>query len=114
MYKVTKKFVKGPETQIGVFKTIPEARKFIQEKLAEDALQRIQAVYSLYEAFDLIETFDQSKLVTTENQKEESNAGGAGHGSGQRFSPTPFNMTPAPKGTPRSWVNDEDKDGKNK
>jgi hypothetical protein len=112
MYKITKKFERGPEMQIGVYKTMTEAKKIIQQKLAEDVAQKVKAVYCLYEGMDLMEEFDISKLEAPE-PSEEQESQGAGQGAGQRFSPTPLNMTPQPKGLPRSWVKDEEnKDGK--
>lgn len=109
MYRVTKKFVRGPESPIGTYKTIDEAKKVIQEKLQEDATLKINTTYLLYEAFDeLIEQFDQSKLVaSTGSQSQDS--GSSQRGSSQSFSPSPFSTTPQPKGMPRSWVKDEDK-----
>jgi hypothetical protein len=113
MYKVTKKYAKGPETQVGVYKTVGEAKTVIQTKLAEDARQNIKTIYCLYEGFDLLEEFDQNKLETTAPKEDESTGASGQPGSGQRFSPTPFNMTPAPRGLPRSWAKDEeDKTGK--
>ncbi len=114
MYKVMKKFAaRGPESQVGSFKTSKEAQQFIQEKLAEDANIKVNAIYALYEGFDLMEEFDQSKLVQKASSDEESQSGGGGKGSGQRFSPSPFNTAPQPKGMPQSWVKD-DEDNKDK
>lgn len=105
MYKVMKKFSRGPEMLMSSFKTIIEAKKFIQEKLAEDASLRVTASYLLYEGFDLMGEFDQSKLETS----SQGGSGSAGQqGSGQRFSPTPFNMKPQPNGMPHSWIKDEE------
>jgi len=111
LYKVTKKYQRGSETQVGTFKTINEAKQFIQEKLADDVLHKIDSIYNLYEGMDLLEEFDQRKLVQTTQDDGNSSApgsAGGGQGQGQTFTPTPFNMTPQPKGMPRSWVKNED------
>lgn len=102
MYKVTKKFSRGPESPVGTYKTLNEARQVIQDKLGEDISLKVVASYCLYEMFDLLEVFDQSKYEGA--SKEESQQ----RGSSKSFNPTPFNTTPQPKGLPRSWVKDED------
>ena len=115
MYKVTKKYARGSETPAGSYKTSAEAKKIIQEKLAQDESLRIKdAIYCLYEGFDLLETFDQSKLIPEVPTKEESNSA-SGMGTGQRFSPSPFNTAPQPKGAmPKNWVNNDDDNKKDK
>jgi hypothetical protein len=105
MYRVTRKFGRGPESQIGLFKTIPEAKKLIEEKLAEDAKLNLKAIYGLYEGMDLMEEFDQSHVVEKSAGSESS---ASQKSSGQRFTPSPFNTAPAPKGIPRSsWSSDD-------
>jgi hypothetical protein len=103
MYKVTKKYGRGPETQVGSYKTIQEAKTVIQEKLGEDSNLGIKAIYCLYEGIDLIEEWDQSKLIKSEEEAEGSSTGGQQRGSGQSFSPSPFNTSPMPRGLPRGW-----------
>lgn len=119
LYKVTKKFARGSESPVGNFKTLDEANKVIQEKLTEDAIHKVSASYCLYEGFDLIEEFDQSKLIQTGQSADQSSSSdlAGGKGSSQSFRPSPFSMTPAPKGMPRSWVQEDKedkKDGDNK
>lgn len=117
MYKVTKKFsYSGPETFIGNYKTLNEAKKFIQDKLLEDSTFKVNSIYLLYEGMDLIEELDQSKLEITSkpNDEESQGSGGAGKGSSQQFNPSPFSMTPRPKGMPQSWVKEEDKKDEDK
>jgi hypothetical protein len=84
-----------------------EAKKVIQEKLAQDAALKVTAIYGLYEGMDLIEEFDQSSLEETTTSGGNNSSGGQQKGSGQRFSPTPFNVTPMPGGLPRSYIKDE-------
>lgn len=107
IYRVTKKYGRGSETNVGQFKTLNESKTFIQKQLADDALHKISSIYTLYEGFDLIEEFDQSTLDNTASSEDEGSSGQQ-RGSSQTFSPTPFSTTPQPKGMPRSWVKDED------
>lgn len=107
MYKVTKKYARGPESPVGTYKTINEAKKVIQEKLADDASHKVEAIYKLYEGFDFMEEFDQSRLVISQSSDDDS--GSSGRGSSQSFNPSPFSTKPQPKGMPQSWVRDEDK-----
>lgn len=119
LYKVTKKYARGPESPVGNYKTLTEAKAAIQNKLAEDALHKVESIYRLYEAFDLIEEFDQSKLEKKEKTGDAGTgdtgtsqggvAGGSQKGSSQTFNPSPFSMTPHLG--PRSWVQDK-KDNK--
>lgn len=113
MYRVTKRFARGPESPVGTYKTLSEAKNVVQDKLAEDAGMRINATYVIYEGMDLLEELDQSKRIDTPSESQSS--GSSGRGAGQSFSPSPFNMTPAPKGMPRSGFKDDaNKDDKDK
>lgn len=107
IYRVTKKYGRGSETNVGQFKTLNESKTFIQKQLTDDALHKVSAIYTLYEGFDLIEEFDQSKMETTASSSENEESSSQQRGSSQTFSPTPFSTTPQPKGMPRSWVKDE-------
>lgn len=107
IYKVTKKFSRGSENEVGRFKTQNEAVSFIQTKLAEDVDLKIEAVYFIYEGFDLLESYDQSQLKSSPSSKSED-SGASQKGSGQRFSPSPFQTAPRPSGMPpSSWKNEE-------
>lgn len=112
-YIVKKKFnPRGTESLAGTFKQLNEAKQFIQKKLEEDFQFKVNAIYCLYEGMDLIEEFDQSKLVKSD---EKAQSGGQQKGSGQSFSPTPFNTAPRPGGMPHSWLKDgDDKKDKDK
>jgi len=91
-----------------------EAKKVIQEKLAEDAAHKVMATYCLYEGFDLIEEFDQSKLEVSAPSGDQAGTGSSSKSSSQSFRPTPFSTTPMPKGTPRSFIVDDDKKDEDK
>lgn len=113
MYEVKKKFQRGTETSAGRFNTMSQAQQFIQQELEKDALMKIAASYGLYEGADLMKWYDQADLVAGDVDSGSGSGGGGQKGSSQTFNPSPFNATPAPKGTPRSWVNDvPDKDDK--
>ena len=112
IYKVTKRYARGTESLIGTYKTINEAKQVIQANMADDVILKIIATYCLYEGMDLLEEFDQTKLnpvsQTTDLGKE---SGVQSMGTGQRFSPSPFNTSPQPKGLPRSsWKDDKSDD----
>src|SRR5581483_8561953 len=117
IYKVTKRYSRGPESIVGTYKTQPEAEAIIQEKLAADAAMKISVTYSLYEGMDLIEEFDQAKLASESSETDDNQAASSSSqsaGTGQRFSPSPMSTRPLPKGMPPSaWVdNKDDKDKK--
>ncbi len=114
MYNIKKKFQNRPESPIGhPCKSLAEAQQIVQKHLKMDADHRVNATYMIYEGMDLVETLDQSKLQKTAGSEAPSDTGSQQKGTGQRFSPTPFNMTPAPKGSPRSPFKDEES-GKDK
>src|SRR5580704_17610836 len=113
MYVIKKKFLNRPETPIGhPCKSLNEAQEIVQKNLKMDADHRVNATYMIYEGMDLVETLDQSKLEKSSGSEAPADTGSQQKGTGQRFSPTPFNVTPAPKGSPRSPFKDQDKDKK--
>ena len=107
MYRVTKRYARGPESLVANYKTQAEATQVIQEKLAEDALLKVNATYCIYEGADLVDEFDQSKLVASTSAKEDTTS--QSPGSGQRSSPTPFATAPRPSGMPSSWGRSDSK-----
>lgn len=114
LYRVTKRYGRGPESTVGSFKTMLEAKAFIQNALANDVLHKVTTIYSIYEGADLLEEFDHNSLETkAEKESQDSSQQSSGKGQGQRFSPSPLSMTPQPRGIPRSsWK--EEKDDKDK
>lgn len=110
MYRVTKRYARGPESNVGSFKTIPEARDFIQQALEEDLRLKLITTYSIYEGADLFEEIDASKIETSSDAKQpETPDSSQSQGAGRRFSPTPLPSRPAPKGMPHSpWKDDEE------
>jgi hypothetical protein len=111
-YKVKAKYAKGPENLIAQFEGIAEAHKFILEKLEMDAALKVNVLYNLYDTGELMETFDQSKLQTSQgsNSEEGISAGGGQQQSGtQRFSPSPLQTTMRPTGMPVSSFKDDKK-----
>lgn len=103
IYKVTKRYQHGSETQVGTFKTFVAATEFIQDQLQNDADHKVIATYHLYEGMDLLEKFDQSKRVEKKNATQGQEAGSQQGGSGQRSGPSPLSTRPQPKGMPQSW-----------
>lgn len=101
-YKVTKQYTRGPETTLQTFKQYDEAARFIQTKLAEDIRFNVQSVYRIYEFDDLLKEFTQADAKVTSFSSTSSQ--GAQAGQTQRFSPSPFNLTPTLG--PHSWIKD--------
>ena len=110
MYYVAQRFG-STETRIKDFSNEPEALRFIMEKLQEDKLYKLNAVYCLYEGMDLIGEYSQDDLVQAPTDEESS---ASQKGSEKSFRPTPFNTTP--RLGPQSWIvgGDDDKDDKSK
>ena len=109
MFRVTKQFPNGPELDPRAFMDREVAEQYIQGKLTEDAGFRLKTVYKLYDDLDhLLKTFS-TEAVDAPPPSDS----GSKPGSGQRFSPTPFNTSPRPGGIPPSSFrkdDDEDKD----
>lgn len=116
IFRVTKQFPRGPETDLQKFMKREMAVQFITEKLAEDALYKLQTIYRLYDDLDHLlkeyTTADLEKLAGS-NKTQESNSG-AGKDGGQRFSPSPFNTAPRPGGIPPSSFRKDDSEDKDK
>jgi hypothetical protein len=106
IYKIAKKYSKGPEQVVAKFNDIKEAKSYINQKLQEDMNLKVVTSYLLYDMGDLIETIDQSSVSTTDD------ASGQQAGSGQRFSPSPLQTNPRPGGMPPSSFKDEDDQNK--
>lgn len=113
MYEVKKKFGPGREASLEKFPDLKSAKQFIQEKLAEDHAHKVNAVYCIYEGFDLIEELDQKAFVETDSGSSSSGSSSQ-QGTGQSSAPTPFSTRPLPKGMPQSWgsFGTDDKEGK--
>jgi hypothetical protein len=112
-YKVTKKYLKGPEQEAAKFDNESNAKEFIKTKLLEDRTMRVETVYSLYDMGELIETFNQSYL----KDDDSSGSGSSDQGSRQRGSGNAFNplkTSPRPTGMPDSAFkrNDDNNDNK--
>jgi hypothetical protein len=86
-----------------------DALKFIQDKLKEDILFKVNATYCLYEGADLMREFTQDDAAAAPASKDAPTGSSAsGAGSRSSFTPTPFNNAPRPPGMPHSWIKDED------
>ncbi|MDR3478029.1 MAG: hypothetical protein P4M14_08385 [Gammaproteobacteria bacterium] len=102
IYRVAKKYSKGPEQVVARFNDIKEAKIYINQQLQADIALKVVTSYLLYDMGDLIETLDQSSVSGVDD------SGGQQAGSGQRFSPSPLQTNPRPGGMPPSSFKDED------
>ena len=111
MYKVTKRFGRGSEVDVGKkFNNETEAKNYITEKLLDDYnFKIIDTIYSLYEGLDKISEFSQRDVKPSANEQSSSSQQ---KGSGQSFSPTPFQIGPRPKGMPVSGFKEDEKKDK--
>jgi hypothetical protein len=113
IYRVTKQYSGSTEQDCQRFKSFVEAKTFVNESAATDAEMKIKVVYRIYEFDDIMLSVDSASIVPaapSSSNASESTAGGIS--SGASFKPTPFEMSPRPKGTPPKWIIDpeEDKD----
>ncbi len=110
LFQVAKKYLREPQQILAQFKEQKDAKLFIEAKLKSDQIHEPagKAAYCLLEGIELIQEYRAGHLPET--QREEPRSGTVGSGSG--FSPTPFNMSPHPPGTPPPWWHDEGKDKK--
>jgi hypothetical protein len=116
IYRITRKAGSSSELEVGKFDNMAKAKAEIQNRLAEDArLNMKNVIYILYEGFDAIEQFDQSKLQKAPASSQESSEPSGGAGKGQSFRPTPLPTAPRPPGTPPpTWKDDENDENKDK
>ena len=110
-YKVTKQYTRGMETTSGYYAHLKEAQTFVRDGITNDALMKVKVVYRIYDAFDLLEEHDSSKVEETHLQETSS---GSGKGNAASFRPTPLNTTPRPPGTPPKWIIDAEEEDKKK
>lgn len=113
-YKVAKQYLKGPEQLVAKFDSLIDAKKFIAEKMEEDAAMRVNAAYLLYDTGELMETFKGGG--ESGSSTGSSTAGGqqtqGGKASGQSFSPSPLQTSLRPSGMPISSFKDTEGDKK--
>lgn len=113
IYKVTKQFSGGKEQPCKQFKTLNEAKAHATDSAAQNADMKIKVVYRVYEFDELLETIDSSTIQTPASNAASTASAAGGIQSGATFKPTPFEMSPRPKGTPPKWIIDPETD-KNK
>lgn len=107
LYKIVPQYPRGgTNPPIAQFKTINDAKLFIQAKLTEDMSLKIDAKYQLLEGMDEVQVFTQQDAEN--DNSSSSSSGSQQRSSGQSFQPTPFNSAPRPTGMPPSWMKDED------
>lgn len=110
-YKITVQYARD-KTELPLkeeFEDLKEAKKFISEKINQEAVLKTKVIYRLYQNYDqLIEEFDSTKIEISSSAKDSQSSQGKSSKAG--FKPTPFNMTPTPPGLPKKWLIDEDDD----
>lgn len=106
-FKVTKRYGKGGDTQVAMFKELTDATFFIEKKLADDAALKVKITYQILDGFDVMKTFEPIE----EGAGGQASGGGASSaGSSAGFRPTPFNTSPRPGGVPHGWLPKDDDD----
>ncbi|OGT57622.1 MAG: hypothetical protein A3F14_04795 [Gammaproteobacteria bacterium RIFCSPHIGHO2_12_FULL_43_28] len=109
LYKVTKQYLRGSETNCAEFSELKEAMNFVEAKVAEDASLNIKVIYRIHELGEVIKEYDSTK-TKAQPVSDQSAQDAAGMGAKSGFQPTPFNMAPRPGGTPPKWLKDEEDD----
>ena len=99
-YKVTKQFGTNRELDSGQFKTLPEAKKYVQQQVQADAAMKVKSIYRIYEWDDLIEESHSDKIVVSAPSGNSDDSHG-GKGSGAK--PSPLSTVPRPPGSPQTW-----------
>lgn len=112
-YTITKQFARGQEIPFAEFKDLRDAENFIEQlKLPEDVSLNVKIIYRIFEGLDLVRVYDPIKEQTGSSGSQTSTGKS---GSTASFSPTPFNTTPRPAGSPQKWIKEpEDKDKEDK
>lgn len=110
MYKVTKQYGRGGhESLVGNYKSVAEAKAYVDSHIVEDVALKVHTYYRIYEFDEVIQTFDSSKIDIAKPASDSQEGGGKGKGTGATFSPTPFSSSPRPAGMPQNWKESEDK-----
>lgn len=112
-FKVKQRYGRGPETQLGEFKTVEEARTFLNKKIENDVAMKLNVIYRIYDFDEMIDEQDTSKIDASQlfRPSETSGSSQGSQGKGATFRPTPLNTSLKPKGMPSNWKDeDEDKD----
>ena len=112
MFVVTKFFGRS-EVREKSFSSLPDAKKFIQEKLLKDIELRIKATYRIYEGADLVEEITQNDAVLPPSDSD-SGSSSQQEGSSLLFSPIPLSTAPRPRGIPQNGKDVPDEDDKEK
>ena len=112
IYKVTKQYGAGAEAIAESFKTLEDAKKYMDKSAAQDATMKIKVTYRVYEFDDLLHEVDSSKLETSRSGGEGESSAGGKQGEAA-FRPNPLATGAKPKGAIQHWRDEEeDKDKK--
>jgi len=102
LYRVSAQYGRGGETFIAEFSMREDASHFIGMKRERDHQMKVQVIYKLYEGMDVLDTFNDEDGGTGRVAAPASGSATAA-GTGERFSPSPFNTAPRPVGMPQNW-----------
>lgn len=102
LYHVTKQYGRQSEIPCGKFKTLHEAKSFIDQHIQSDAAMRIQVIYRIKEFDDVIEEFDSTKIHQTTHDSSPANHA-SGKNSDASFRPAPLQTGLKPKGMESYW-----------
>lgn len=106
-FKVTRQYGTGSEQDYKTFNELKIATQFAEEQAHSDAAMKIKVIYRVYDFDDIKFEINSSNLPDAKSQAESAQ-GSQGKQTGSSFSPTPFNTSPRPSGTPHGWVKDEE------
>lgn len=111
LYHVTKQYGHGAEIKCNSFKTLHEAKQFVDENIKAEAAMKIEVVYRIKEFDDVIEAFDSTKLSLHDEPTNESPSD-SGKSSEAVFRPSPLQSALKPAGMQQNWVNPKDDEEK--
>lgn len=112
LYKVSKKYPRGPEQMLAKFNELSDAKQFAAAKLEQDRLLRVNASYLIHEGHDLIETLGEDSATASATSTSSASSSASGKATTQVFSPSPFQVAPRPGGMPPSSFKDVEDDKK--
>lgn len=114
LYHVTKQYGQNTEIKAGSFKTLIEAKAFVDTHITQEALMKIKVIYRIKEFDDIIEEFDSLKITEPTSQETQPSSSASGKNSEAAFRPSPLHSTLKPTGMQQNWVTPKDHDKKDK
>jgi hypothetical protein len=111
LYHVTKQYGRSPEIKCNSFKTLAEAKQFVDENIQGEVAMKIEVIYRIKEFDDVIEAFDSTKISLHDEPANESSTS-TGKNSEAVFRPSPLQSALKPAGMQQNWVKPKDDDKK--